>query len=233
MSHTSGEWISIATDGGAMDVYRLRAPKPAGRTIVLLQEIFGVTASLRSVAQSMALDGFDVLVPDLFWRLKPRVELGYDREGMKQAFDLLARFDEEAAARDIAAVAASARTNDAAAAVHVVGFCLGGKLAVLASGDSNIASAISFYGVDIDKRLDPLQGNRCPLQFHFGTKDKYVPPQAVAAIQDACATRAADELYVYEGVDHGFFAPGRPAYDATAATQAWRRALAFMDNARV
>lgn len=233
LGNLHGEWTTVPANGGTMDVYRVRSTEPNGKIIVLLQEIFGVTASLRSVAQAMSLAGFEVLVPDLFWRLKPRMELGYDRDGMKQAFELLVKFDEAAAMHDIAAVVASARAANASAVVHVIGFCLGGKLAVLSAGDSNVTSAISFYGVDIDKRLDVLQGRRCPLQFHFGAKDKYVPPQAVAAIRTACETRTADELFVYEEADHGFFAPGRPAYDATAANQSWQRALRFMADAHV
>ena len=53
-------------------------PTGRGPGLLLLQEIFGVNAHIRAVAQQYALDGFVVLAPDVFWRDAPRVELGYE-----------------------------------------------------------------------------------------------------------------------------------------------------------
>src|SRR5574337_91779 len=68
------QWITVA-DGG--EGYLCLPPAGHGPGLVLFQEIFGVNAHIRTVAEQYALSGFVVLAPDVFWRAAPRVELGY------------------------------------------------------------------------------------------------------------------------------------------------------------
>ncbi len=67
-----------ALDGsGSFNAYLAVPASGSGPGLVLAQEIFGVNATMREVADYYAEEGYVVLVPDLFWRQQPDVELGY------------------------------------------------------------------------------------------------------------------------------------------------------------
>ena len=77
-----GETIILRTsDGFGTTAY---VAKPAGRpkgALVVIQEIFGVNAHMRGVADGFARDGYVAIVPALFDRIRPSIELGYGEEG--------------------------------------------------------------------------------------------------------------------------------------------------------
>jgi len=87
-------WIDI---GGGMSGYLATPTAGSGPGIVLLQEIFGVNAHMRDVADLWADEGYVVLAPDLFHMMEQRVELGYDGADLEKAFDFYGRFDMEQA----------------------------------------------------------------------------------------------------------------------------------------
>src|SRR6266702_4268464 len=87
VSSVAGQWIDIAAaDGGAFKGYLTVPASGSGPGILLLQEIFGVNASMREVADYYAEEGYVVLTPDLFWRLEPGIELGYSEADFNKAF---------------------------------------------------------------------------------------------------------------------------------------------------
>jgi carboxymethylenebutenolidase len=226
------DWQAVGTGNGAgFDAYIARSTSPDGQAIVLLQEIFGVNGWLRDTAEWVADQGYLVAAPDLFWRMQPRVDLGHDKESVKAAFSYRERFDEGAAVGDIAATVRHIRTTSPETKyVHLLGFCLGGKLAVLGASDRNVASAISLYGVGIENDLDALERAHCPLQLHYGGKDRFIPESAVKAVKQASAGRDI-EIFVYPEANHGFFSNIRPSYDPAAADLAWSRSCDFMQRA--
>lgn len=226
---TFADWQPIETgDGAGFDAYMARNAGSNGQAIVLLQELFGVNGWMRETAKWVAAQGFHVAAPDLFWRMEPHVDLGHDKESVKTAFSYRERFDESAAVEDIAATVRHIRAaSPEIEHVHLLGFCLGGKLAVLGAGDRDVASAISLYGVGIEKDLDALGRARCPLQLHYGGKDRFIPGSAVAAVEQASVGRDI-EIFVYPEANHGFFSNVRPSYDPAAADLAWSRSRALM-----
>ena len=111
--------------------------------------------------------------------------------------------------------------------IGALGFCLGGKLAVLAASRSGVDCAVSYYGVGIETLLDEVSKIAVPMVLHFAGRDKYVPGAAVDAIRKALAGRAQVQIHVYPECDHGFNTPGRPSYDQRAAETARSRTLAL------
>ena len=85
-----------ATDGaGTFDAFLVRAKESPAGVVVLIQEIFGVNESMQDTARQVADWGFHVLAPDLFWRLKPGVNLTDKTDAeWKEALDLMNRFDQ-------------------------------------------------------------------------------------------------------------------------------------------
>jgi carboxymethylenebutenolidase len=188
-------------DFGAFTVVPAVTPAPA---IILLQEIFGVNAVVRRIAQQFAEKGYLVLAPDLYWRLRPGTEFDYTREGMQAAREFLERFDEGSGVRDIRDTAELARSMpESNGKVGAVGFCLGGKLAYKMAVEGGVDAAAGFYGVGIESELVAPDQLHCPLQLHFAGADRYVPPAAVAAITEALS--GAADIFVYEDADHAFF----------------------------
>jgi carboxymethylenebutenolidase len=226
----SGSFIEVAAqDGGRFNAYLARPTQGSGPGLVLLQEIFGINATMKAMADRYAEEGYVVLVPDLFWRIKPGLVLGYDGDDLQQALDCYARFDTDRAIDDIAATIAALRAlPEQAGKVGTVGYCLGGKLAFLAAARTEVDCAISYYGVNIEAHLDEAAQIRCPIMLHFAENDSYSPAPVREKIAAALAGRPHVEQYLYAGCDHAFAAPGRSHYDKPAAMMAYSRTLALL-----
>lgn len=224
-----GTMIDISSeDGGSFKGYLALPEKGSGPGIVVLQEIFGINANIRSVCDLYAEEGYVVLAPDLFWRLEPGVELGYDGADMEKAFALYQKFDVDQGVRDIAAAIAALRVRpECKGKVGALGFCLGGTLAYLTAARTDVDCAVGYYGVGIENLLGEAKEISCPLALHFGEKDKYSPPEAIERIRTGLSNLPEVEIHVYPGADHGFSARGRAAYDKPAAGMAHSRSIAL------
>jgi carboxymethylenebutenolidase len=225
-----GSFIEVAAhDGGRFNAYVARPVQGSGPGLVLLQEIFGINDYMKSMADRFAEEGYVVLVPDLFWRIKPGIVLGYEGDDLKQAYDCFSRFDTDRAIDDIAATFAALRAlPEHKGKVGTVGYCLGGKLAYLAATRTDVDCAVSYYGVGIDAHLDEAASLRCPLMLHYAENDAYCPADARERIGAALAKRPHVDSYVYPGCDHAFASPGRAHYNKPAAMMAYSRTLALL-----
>lgn len=226
----TGTMIEIsAADGGRFQAYLARPAKGSGPGLVLLQEIFGINQFLRDRADYFAEEGYVVLVPDLFWRMEPGVNLGYGEDDFAKAFEFYQRFDVDQGIKDAAdAIKALRARPECAGNIGALGYCLGGKLAYLTAARTDVDCAVSYYGVAIEQSLDEADSIRCPMVMHFAAEDKFVPPEAVDQIRAAFADRDDIEIYHYPGVDHAFATPGRDSYDKPTTMMAYSRSLALL-----
>jgi carboxymethylenebutenolidase len=224
----AGRWIEVkAKDGGSFKAYLATPEKGSGPGIVLLQEIFGVNAYIRSVADHYAEEGYVVLAPDLFWRIEPGIELGFTEEDRKQAFAYREKFDVDRSVEDIGATIAALRARpEMKGKVGAIGFCLGGLLAYLSAARLGVDCAVSYYGVGIEQVLGEAAKIKCPMVLHMGEKDRWTPPAVVSAIKAAFEGRPDIEIYVYPGVDHAFSRKGGSNFDKPAAMMAHSRSIA-------
>ena len=217
---TMGEAITLrCSDGVSIGAWRASpAASPLGG-IVVLQEIFGVNAHIRSVVDRFAVAGYLAIAPALFDRVEPHVELGYDGADRDRAIDIRGRTKIEDSLRDIAAAVAAVA---AAGPIGIVGYCWGGTLAwAAASRSAGIRAAVGYYGGGIISMIGETP--RVPLMLHFGAKDKHIPLTDVEAIREA---HPAVPIFVYDA-DHGFNCDVRASFDAAAAEVARDRTLAF------
>ena len=224
-----GEWINVtAADGGSFRAYLAKPAQGSGPGIVLCQEVFGINPYLRDMADLFAEEGYVVIAPDLFWRLEPGVDLGYGEADMKKAHALHDRFDVDQGVRDIGAAVQALRAQPACKGkVGALGYCLGGKLAILAAAHLDVDCAVSYYGVGIESRLAEVSTCAAPLVLHFAGLDKFVPPAAIESIRNTFAARPEVEIYVYPESVHGFNTPAKPGYDKAAAGMAHSRTIAL------
>ena len=225
----SGQWLKVqAFDGsGSFGAYLATPAAGKGPGIVLAQEIFGVNATMRQVADSYAEEGYTVLVPDLFWRQQPGVELGDTPEDRQKAFDFYQGFDEDKGVDDLAAAMALLRTRpEHAGKIGVLGFCLGGKLAYLAACRTDADVAVGYYGVGIENNLAEAENIRGRLVLHLAELDEFCPPPARARILAALGGKAGVQLHLYPGVDHAFARMGGDHYHKPSALMAHQRSVA-------
>jgi len=206
-----------AVDGRSFFSYMSLSARPNGNAVIVLQEIFGVTDTIRAVADRYAAEGYLALAPDLFWRIEPGVELAHDKAGVAQAFEYLERFDEVAGIEDIGRAVAHVRAMPGfSGRIAVLGLCLGGKLAYRCAARLNVDAAVGFYGVGIEDHLAEATALRCPLMLHYGGRDRYATPAAVDRIEAALPSPPRAVLYRYPEADHGFYTRGAAA-DADVA----------------
>jgi carboxymethylenebutenolidase len=216
--------------GGSFSAY-LAAPSTQPRAgIVLIQEVLGVNRNMRQTADDFAKAGYVVIVPDLYWRLEPNVQLDpEDKNQWARAFELLQTFDLDSGVEDLKATLSFLRQYPSSTSkVGSVGFCLGGKLAYFMATRTDADANVSYYGVDIDKNLAEATKIQKPLILHISANDEYVSPNAQATIQQGLKDNPFVTIYRYEGVSHGFGRVGSSAYRKEAAELAGDRTLTFL-----
>src|ERR1700742_3096616 len=125
--------ITINTPDGAMGGYLASPSSGKGPGLVVIQEIFGVNKVMRDLADGFAARGYFALVPDLFWRIEPGVQLtDKTKAEWDQAFALMNKFNPDNGVRDIQSSIDFLRAqNGCTGKVGDVGYCLGGLLAYL------------------------------------------------------------------------------------------------------
>ncbi len=222
------QWINVPSSDGSFGAFLALPPARRGPGLLLLQEIFGVNAHIRSVAEQYALAGFVVIAPDLFWRKGERIELGYEGDDWQRANQLLATIQNEAVVRDMQATLATLRARpEFSGKAGAIGYCMGGRLAYTAAALCGVDAAVAYYGGRIHNQLDLAGRITCPIQFHYGGNDEHVPPSAVEAVREAVVDKDA-EIHVYPGAPHGFNCWARASYHPAAAALAHGRSLAFL-----
>ncbi|HVS21791.1 MAG TPA: dienelactone hydrolase family protein [Pyrinomonadaceae bacterium] len=216
-------------DGGEFAAHLALPAGGDGPGIVVLQEIFGVNEYMRQVADWYAARGFVALVPDLFWRQEPGIQLTDRSEAeWQRAFALYQGLDEAKAVEDSAATVDFLRKHPSCSGrVGAVGFCLGGNLAYLLSVRFRPDCAVGYYGVSIEKTLNEAGNLGSPLMLHIAGRDQYCPPEAQKQIHETLDSIPLVTIHDYPEQDHAFGRPGGEHYDAAAAELANLRTLEF------
>lgn len=222
------EWVSLAP---GFDARLSLPPAGSGPGLLLFQEIFGVNAHIQAVADQYALAGFVVLAPDLFWRQSPRMSLGYEGADRQHAFGAMQAYTPADADADTSAAVQWLRQSSAVGGrrVGAIGYCMGGRLAYRAAATAGLDAAVAYYGGGIQQQLDLASAIDCPMQFHYAERDDHIPPEAVAAVKQAMAGKAA-QFYLYGGASHGFNCWSRAAYHPASAGLAHGRSLVFLSE---
>ncbi len=221
------ETIEIqATDGSGAFAAHVVRPKgtaiaPCG-AVMMIQEIFGVNAAMRSACDWVADMGFIAVAPDLFWRIEPGVDLaeGSDAD-WNRAVALMNAFDQAKGVEDLGATLVAARAIAGSnGRAGTMGFCLGGRLATLMALHSDADCNVSYYGVGLEFVLRGEVRIANPLLLHIAAKDRFVPPRSQAKILAALQDHPQASAHTYPGVDHAFARIGGHSWDGLAATVA-------------
>jgi carboxymethylenebutenolidase len=219
MANINEAMVQLKTsDNFTLDAFEANAGGKRLGGVVILQEIFGVTDQLKSVARSYAKEGFDAIVPALFDRAAPKSVIPFDQPDRGR--ETMMSLDKAKTMLDIAAAVERLNRGNG---VSVLGFCWGGGLALRSACELALTSAISFYGTMLPSYLG--KAPKCPMLFHFGATDTHSPPEVIEAVKKAIPSA---ETFTYEA-GHAFANDARPNfYVKAAAASAHAHTLAFL-----
>jgi len=194
-----------------------------GPGVLVIQEWWGLVDHIRDVCERFAREGFVALAPDLY-----RGEQARDPD---TAGRLMMSLEIPRAARDLDAAVDFLLGHQAVEGgkVGVIGFCMGGQLALAAAcRNARIGAVADYYGIHPNVTIDP-RGLRAPVLGIFAERDGFVPPAAARALQkqlEAAGVRAV--FRIFNEVDHAFANDTRPdVFNARAAAEAWTDTLNF------
>jgi carboxymethylenebutenolidase len=190
---------------------------PSGIGILIAHELWGVDATICTLADRCAALGHVALVPDLFGGKLPR--------DVAEGLGVMAETDMTyTVSQDLAGAARSLKREGLR--LCFLGLCYGGALAVAAATRlPELDAVICFYGVpDLDV-FDPAQ-IRVPFLGHFAKRDNWCTPEKVDALEQRLQGPSV-EIYRYDA-DHAFMNPTGPGYSPDASAIAWERSLEFI-----
>ncbi len=220
-----GQTIQLTSaDGFTFPAY---VAEPSGKPrggLVVLQEIFGVNSHIRAVADGYAAEGYFVVAPHTFHRVKAGVELGYQEDDMKAGMGLKAAVEELPAPGVMPDIQAAIQHAAKGGKVGIVGYCWGGLLTWRsACALKGLSAAAPYYGGGMTVGADAERQPTVPVMVHFGDQDHWIPLDTVEAFKKA---HPQVTVHVYKA-NHGFNCDQRGSYNEAAAKLARERTLAF------
>ncbi|MFO1204877.1 MAG: dienelactone hydrolase family protein [Burkholderiales bacterium] len=201
---------------------------PARAAIIVIQEIFGVNAGIRSKCDRWAEAGYLAVAPDLFWRFRPGIELDPDvPEQFEEGLNLYQRFDQDQGVVDIDATIRATRARSKGIRVGCVGYCLGGRLAFMTAARTDVDASVGYYGVGIDGLLGEKEAITHPVLLHVPTDDQFVNDDTQKAMHRGLDGNPLVTIYDYPGLHHGFAVASGKRRNERAAQLADDRTAAF------
>jgi carboxymethylenebutenolidase len=213
--------IEYPANGGKAQGYLAGEGK---KGIIVLQEWWGLAPHIKDVTDRFAAAGYLALAPDL-WD-------GKLTKAPDEAGRLLMALDIDDAEKKIRGAIGALRAKGASGKVGIIGFCMGGQLALYAGCKlpDDIGAVVDFYG--IHPRVSPDYASlAAPVLGIFGEKDTSVPPATARAIEKAVVAAGRTCRLHFYPADHAFFNDTRPeVYDEASAKDAWEKTLTFFSQ---
>jgi carboxymethylenebutenolidase len=229
--------IELATGDGPMPTYEAMPEEGARGGVVVVQEAFGVTTHIEDVCRRFAEAGWTAVAPALFHRQGSPV---FSYEDIGAVMPVMQTLDRAGLSTDLeAAVAHLEASGFPLRRIAIVGFCMGGTVALFAATQLPLGAAATFYGGGIAEGrfglpslVERAPALKAPWLGCYGDRDEGIPVADVEALREAAATASVStEVVRYAEAQHGFHCDDRPAvFDRAGAADAWGRTLAWFDK---
>jgi len=232
--------VSIPVAGGEMSAY-FAAPEGTSRAplALVVHEIFGVHEYIRDVCRRHAKAGYFAIAPDLYQRHGDVSKIDDVQKIIQEV--VMAIPDAEVMA-DLDATVAWVKQQGKADVDRTVitGFCWGGRIVWLYGAHAPaIRAGVAWYGrlegADRPQTpthpIDVASGDLPPILGLYGTEDSGIPLASIEEMKRRLADTGQDsEIVLFPGAPHGFHADYRASYRALAASEGWRRMLAWFEK---
>lgn len=195
--------------------------------------MWGITAAQRERAKSYAERGFCTIVPNIFWDSTPSGLLGDEGPDRDVAWERMKAFNFDRCVEQFGLaidwVRRQPRCNGKIAAI---GFCMGGRLAVMTALRHPIDAAVSLYGFGLADFRAAMAETQSQLQLHYGADDIYISADDARTLKTELKHRPNIDVWIYPNAGHGFFNETRKAYNRDAVTLASKRIDGLFDALR-
>jgi carboxymethylenebutenolidase len=212
-----------ASDGTSFSAYRADPPEAPKGAVVVLQDVFGVTAEIRKVADAFAARGYVAIAPSLFDRVRRGVSLGHDEAGQADGAAIGTEVSKEAAILDIQATVDAVKSTGK---VAVVGHCWGGDLAYRAANKVSGVACVIGYDAS-ETAADYREKRKVPTLLHFGESAPQIPLEQITQFR---AHRPDVSAFTYPDAAQGFGCDERNCYREDAAEKALERTLFWISQ---
>ena len=215
--------ITVKLRDGEMGAYLAVPDRTPAGAVIAIMEIWGVNDTMRHHAHEFAEAGFVCLVPDLFWRQEPGVELS-DRqprprpEGVRPLLRVRLRPRRPRHGGHLAFPAGPCPQCNGK--VGAVGYCLGGKLCYLMCCRTDIDCAVAYYGTYIEHNIREAKNLHRPFMLHMAMKDRWVQAEVNELLERRLAPNPLVTIHKYPGADHAFARKGGRTYSEPEAERA-------------
>lgn len=219
-----GELVEYKANGGTANGYLAIPQQGSGPGLIVIQEWWGLVDHIKDVCERFAGEGFVALAPDLYH--------GKTTKSPDEAGKLMMALRIDEAEKDISGAIQSLQDHEATtnSKVGVVGFCMGGALALYtATKNANVGACVVFYG-GFPKVKPDLPNLQSPVLSLSGDKDKSVTPDVVHKLEQQLKSLGKKiDVVIYPNADHAFFNDTRPTvFQPEAAADAWQRTIEFL-----
>jgi carboxymethylenebutenolidase len=221
MGDLKGAVIEFPANGRKTRGYLSKPESGSGPGVLVIQEWWGLVENIENIVDRFAASGYVALAPDLYH--------GEATKFPDEAGKLMMALRIDEAEKDLRGAADHLLSQSSGGKLGVVGFCMGGQLALFAaSRNESIRACVDFYGIHPNVKPDYARIRAAVLGL-FADKDAYVPPEAVRKLEaDLRNAGVETDFTIYPDVDHGFFNDTRKeVHDAAASADAWARVVTF------
>jgi carboxymethylenebutenolidase len=224
MADRAGTEFEFESRGERVAAYLAVPASGHGPGVLVIQEWWGLVDHIRDVCDRLAREGFVALAPDLY-----RGETTADPDAASR---LMMDLEIPRAAGDLRAAVDALLRHSAVdgGKVGIIGFCMGGQLALsAAAGNDRVGAVVDCYGIHPDVEIDAA-AIRAAVYGVFAENDDFVPPDAARALEAKLKEAGVDARFrIFLGVQHAFLNDSRPdVHDAATAAEAWGEILAFL-----
>lgn len=235
----TAEAVLIAGHGGDQIEAYLARPGEEGQRggVVVIHHMPGYDRATKEIVRRFAELGYDAICPNLYWREAP----GAAPDDAAATARAQGGVPDERLVGDVGGAATYLRSlTTSNGRIGTIGYCSGGRQAVLAACHLDLQAAVDCYGafvvgtppegfpLRVSNLVDQLPNLRAPLLGLFGNEDSYPSPEQVDELDRILTDNdKPHEFHRYDGAGHAFFAVDRPSYRVAAATDGWERIEAF------
>lgn len=216
------ETLNLTTANGETTAYVAQPEKASGKTVIIIQEYWGLNDHIKDIANRYSEEGFTAIAPDLY--------RGKVASNPQEAGEMMNALELEDGLDTIKNTIAAAQEKYNALHIGITGFCMGGTYALQAACHlEGLNAAAPFYGDIPDE--ETLQNLKTPVLFISGKKDKWINPERVRELELIAEGNLLPVESVPYDADHAFFNDTRPeVFDADAAKDAWKRVIKFFNE---
>lgn len=218
-----GQSVTFTSNGGTTSGYLAIPEKGKGPGVIVIQEWWGLVDHIKDVCNRFAGEGYVALAPDLFH--------GKTTKSPDEAGKLMMALKIDQAEKDLRGAIQYLLSHEATTGdkVGIVGFCMGGALALYAATlNPQVGACVVFYGGHPNVKPD-LSKLTAPMLGFYAERDGFVTPESVRQLERQLKELGKSvEVHIYPNTDHAFFNDQRPEiYNEKAASDSWQRMIQF------